>query len=96
MLPEEVIYLASAILALALEYLPPFAGWYGQLSEGYKRLVMVGLIAGVVGGAFGLSCAGMLSVWVCSWAGAFAAVKVFLLAIGVNQGVHFISKRASG
>ena len=93
MTPEQLIAIGAAVLSLLMEYLPPFSGWYEKLSPGYKRLFMAGLLFIVVGGAFGLSCASLLTVFVCTWVGAWAAIQVWLLAIAINQGVHLLFKK---
>lgn len=93
MTAEIAIYIASTVLSLALEYIPGLADWYGALDPARKRLIMLALLALVVGGAFGLSCAGLMAVFACTLAGGYEAIRVFLVAVGVNQGVHLISKR---
>jgi len=93
MTPEQLIAIGAALLSLLMEYIPPFSGWYEKLAPGYKRLFMAGLLFVVVGGAFGLSCAGLLVVFACSWAGAWAAVQVWLFAIAINQGIHLVFKK---
>ena len=93
MTPEQLIAIGAAALSLLLEYLPPFSKWYETLSPGYKRLFMAGLLFVLVGAVFGLSCAGLLAVFVCSWVGAGAAIVVWLQAIAINQGIHLVFKK---
>jgi hypothetical protein len=69
MTPEQVIAIGAAVISLLMEYIPPFSTWYEKLSPGYKRLFMAGLLFVIVAGAFGLSCAGLLAVFVCTLAG---------------------------
>ena len=45
--------IAGILISLAFEFVPGVEGWYGKLSEQYKRLFMVGALFVVVGGAFG-------------------------------------------
>ena len=93
MTPEQVIAIGAAVISLLIEYIPPFSGWYEKLSAGYKRLFMAGLLFIVVGGAFGLSCAGLLAVFVCTWIGVWSAIQVWLFAIAINQGIHLVFKK---
>jgi hypothetical protein len=93
MTPEQLIAIGAAVLSLLLEYIPPFSTWYEKLAPGYKRLFMAGLLFVVVAGAFGLSCAGIIVLFACSWAGVWAAVQVWLFAIAINQGIHLVFKK---
>jgi hypothetical protein len=93
MTPEQVIAIGAAVISLLMEYIPPFSTWYEKLSPGYKRLFMAGLLFVIVAGAFGLSCAGLLAVFVCTLAGVWSAVQVWLFAIAINQGIHLVFKK---
>ena len=93
MTPEQVIAIGAAVISLLMEYIPPFSGWYEKLDPGYKRLFMAGLLFVIVGGVFGLSCAGLLAVFVCTWIGVWSAVQVWLFAIAINQGIHLVFKK---
>jgi len=93
MTPEQLIAIGAAVLSLLLEYIPPFSTWYETLSPGYKRLFMAGLLFVIVGAVFGLSCAGVVVVLACSWAGVWAAVTAWIFAIAANQGIHLLFKK---
>jgi hypothetical protein len=93
MTPEQLIAIGAAVLSLLMEYVPPFSGWYEKLSPSYKRLFMASLLFVVVGGAFGLSCASLLAVFACSWAGVWAAFQLWAIAIAINQGIHLVFKK---
>ena len=86
--------LAAAVLAIEFEYFPWIKDWFEPLPDGTKRLVMIGLLAAAVAGAFGLSCLGELAAFACTLIGALDALVVLVLAIGVNQGVHLGTKRS--
>lgn len=86
--PELVLIIAGGILAIAMEYLPWVAKWYNDLEDDYQRLVMLGLIALVVFGAYGLSCVGLIYVFVCTLLGFWDAVALFILTLIGNQAVH--------
>ena len=84
---ELIIYLASAALSLAFEYFPRLEGWYNRLADKYQQLIMLGLLTLAVAAAFGASCLGLDSWYVCDQGGLFQALKDLLVAIGINQGV---------
>ena len=85
--------IAGILISLAFEFVPGVEGWYGKLSEQYKRLFMVGALFVVVGGAFGLSCANLLAFFPCTGAGAWLAVQAFIAALVANQSVHLVLKK---
>ena len=91
---ELISALAGIVLSLGLEYIPGVEGWYGKFEPKQKRLVMLGSLFLVVGGTFGLSCAGLLVAFVCSWPGAWEAVIAFIAALVANQSVHLVLKKA--
>ena len=90
---ELISAIAGIILSLAFEFIPGFEKWYGGQSEQYKRLFMVAALLLVVGGAFGLSCAGLLGLFPCTGAGAWLAVQAFIAALVANQSVHLVLKK---
>jgi len=90
---ELISVLAGIIISLALEFIPGLEGWYAKFSPQQKRLVMLGALVLVVGGAFGLSCANLLAVFVCSTVGAWGAVVAFVAALVANQSVHLVLKK---
>ena len=90
---ELISAIAGILISLFFEFVPGFEGWYGKLSTQYKRLFMVGALFIVVGGAFGLSCAGLLAFFACTGAGAWVAVQAFIAALVANQSVHLVLKK---
>jgi len=90
---ELISAIAGIILSLIFEFVPGFEKWYGGLDQQYKRLFMVGALFVVVGGAFGLSCAGLLAAFPCTGAGAWLAVQAFIAALVANQTVHLVFKK---
>lgn len=91
---ELVSAIAGIVLSLAFEFIPGFEKWYGAQSEQYKRLFMVAALVIVVGGAYGLSCAGLLALFPCTGEGAWLAVQAFIAALVANQSVHLVIKKA--
>lgn len=90
MTPEIASTIAGGVLALVFQYFPWLSDGYNKLPDDQQQLIMLGLMFLVVAGAFGLSCAGLIVVFVCAMDGAMKAFFVFFLAIGVNQGAHKI------
>lgn len=90
---ELISALAGILISLAFEFIPGVEGWYNGLPKQYKRLFMVGALALVVGGAFGLSCANLLALFPCTGAGAWLAVQAFVAALVANQSVHLVLKK---
>jgi len=90
---ELISAIAGILLSLLFEFVPGFEKWYGALEVQYKRLFMVGALLLVVGGAFGLSCAGLLGWFPCTTAGAWLAVQAFIAALVANQSVHLVLKK---
>ena len=93
--PEVIAMLAGALLSLAFSYIPGLSGHFGALLPEYKRGIMAGLMVLVAGGAFGLSCAGILDGLTCDQPGVIRLVWVVILAITANQSMYQISKPAS-
>lgn len=84
---EYIIYLASVLLTLAFEYFPWLAAKYNALADHYQQLIMLGLLVLTVAVAYGASCLGLQSTYVCDQDGLFLAIKDLLMAIAINQGV---------
>jgi len=85
---EFLVSIVSAILAILFQYFPKLKDWYGNLADNYQRLVMLGLLFLVVGGAYGLSCAEYGDYFTCNTEGLFAAGRLLFLAIATNQTVY--------
>jgi len=97
MTSEQISLTAGVLLSLAFSYVPGLADGFGRLSPETKRLVMLGLLALVSAGAFGIACAGWGAEWgltlTCDQAGAWGLLKAFLLAVIANQATYQISPR---
>ena len=93
MSPEVLVSAAAILLSLLFSYVPGFGSWYQPLPADKKRLLMLGFLAVISLGAFGLSCMD----WVvaigltCTSQGAFGLVKIFVSAIIANQAIYAIS-----
>lgn len=91
--PESLAMLAAVVLSLAFSYIPGLSDWYGALSATHKRLIMAGLLLIVAGGAFGLSCAGIINGVDCDRAGLIDVIWAFILAVIANQSTYALSPR---
>ena len=84
----------GVVISLLFEYVPGFSAWYNGLEDNYQRLVMLGVLALIVGGAFALSCAGWESFYACDQLGAKDAVYAFVGALVGSQGAYLISPKS--
>jgi len=85
-----ILAIAGVILSLLFEYMPGLHAWYNALTDNWQKVIMLCVILLVVAGAFGLSCAGWVSVFACTGSGAREAVLAFIAAIVANQSTHRI------
>lgn len=90
---EMIVAFLGVVISIAASYVPGFNDWFNGLAATTKRLFMLGAGLLVIGGAFGLSCAGLMSYFVCSWAGALDAVKLFFAYVIANQATYLISPK---
>jgi hypothetical protein len=95
MTPLFITTLAAAILSVIFEYAPILHDKYNQLSDTAQRLIMLGVLVLVVGGAFGLGCAKWVTTWPCSESGLKDALYALVLAIAANQGTYSILPKKS-
>lgn len=91
--PENLAMVAGVVLSLAFSYVPGLTDWYEQFDPERKRLVMLGMLAVVAAGSFGLACAGILIGVACTIPGAIDLVWAFILAVIANQSIYAISPR---
>lgn len=88
---------AAIVLSLLFSYVPGFKTWYEPLDADTKRLIMLGFLVLVAGGAFGLACAGLgaeIGIAVtCDQAGAWGLVRALIAAIVANQAAYALSPR---
>jgi hypothetical protein len=91
---------AGILLSLLFSYIPKLNTWYAAQSEEAKKLIMLGLLFVIAVGAFGLSCAGVLTdlfgiAITCDKAGAIGLIQAFVLAVIANQGVYAITPQTA-
>lgn len=109
---EMISASAGVILSLLFSYVPGLSAWYAHLGETQdggenvpdggtqKRLLMLGLLALVAGGAFALACAGWGAMYglavTCDKQGGFGLFQALLLAVMANQATYTLSPRRRG
>lgn len=87
---------AGILLTLGFSYVPKLNAKFATLQPTTKRLVMLALLFVVAAGAFGLSCAGVLTglfgyAVTCDQPGALGLVSAFVYAAIANQTIFSIS-----
>lgn len=86
MTPEAIAAIVGVVISLVLEYVPAVQKWYNALTDGYQKLITLGVGLVVVAAIFGLGCANLLNpYWTCSWAGSYSAALAFLAYVLANQ-----------
>ena len=92
LVPAAVTAFVGFLTSIAFEYVPGLKDKYGALKDVYQKLIMLGLGAVVVGGAYGLSCANAFGVntFACDWTGGQEAILVYIAWLGGNQGTYSI------
>lgn len=85
---------AGIVLSLGFSYVPKLAPWYDAQEGTTKRLIMLGLLALVSVGVFGISCAGWFNFNItCDQAGIEELVSAFFLALVANQSTFLITPK---
>lgn len=91
-----LIAFAAALLALAFDYFPWLWQWYDAKDTSVKKQIMAGLLIGLAALAFAGTCLGWFaSNLVCEPKTLAGIVYELLIAVSVNQGLHFASKPSS-
>ena len=91
--PDLLVSVFAAALAILFDWFPPIAQRYDSLSTLQKKQVMaVGLlliVAVIYAGACTNIFAGSIT---CNKVGITSLVNAILVAMGINQGTHFLTK----
>ena len=91
MTPEIIVALAAALLSVAFGYFPKLRDWYEGCSAEAQGGIMLGLLALLSFGGFLPVCFGWFIGDIpltCDKAGVEYAVKLFVIAIAMNQGIY--------
>jgi hypothetical protein len=80
--------LAGMLMSLAFAFVPGLKGWYEKLSSQQKQLFMLGALALIVGGKFGLGCLGKDASFACTADGGWLALEAFVYSAIANAGTY--------
>lgn len=89
--PELLIVLLAGLAAILFDWFPRLSTWYDKLSVLKKKQLMAVLLAVIVSVIYSLGCLGVLAL-ACTKAQVVELVSMYLVAIGINQGVHWLGK----
>ena len=90
-----LITLWGIIQTFVLEYFWFVKDAFNKLTEGQKKTVNLAGLVLVTAIVYGLSFAGVIDAFTPDVYGGIAALTVLFGALGINQGVHLGTKRAS-
>jgi hypothetical protein len=91
--PEFLSYILAGLVAILFDWLPGLSAWYDGISELKKKQVMAGLLLVIVLAIYGGICGQIFSAeFTCDKTGFASMIQVFLIAVGVNQGIHALIK----
>ncbi len=91
---ELLAGLAGVLVSLVFEYVPGVSQWLDAKPAQYKKLFMLGAMAVVGAGSFGLSCFSPYQLGIdCDTNGAWGVLATVGAAVVANQGFHRITKK---
>lgn len=90
--PDFLSYILAGLLAIAFDWFPGLQDWFSTLSELKKRQVMGLTLALIVLALYGLGCAGVIGGQTCDQAQFVQLAQIWFVAVGINQGVHQLTK----
>jgi len=90
---------AGLVLTFVFAYFPNLNTWYAGKDDAFKKLFMAGVVTLFAVAAFGLGCAGYLTVLfqvtvVCTLESAVGLLRAIVVGLVVNQGVYRILPEA--
>lgn len=90
---------SGILLTLIFSYVPGLNEKYAGLSDTYKKLIMLGMLALVSLGVVGLACSGFGADFgvdvACDKNGFVAVIKAFVFALVANQAAYKLSPETS-
>ena len=91
--PDLLVVIVAGVLAFVFDYFPWLKEKYDQLQEYQKKQLMFVLIFVESTVIFAGGCLGWFAIALtCDVQGVLGMFSIFLVAIGVNQGVHTLTK----
>lgn len=81
---EQLAGVAGAAISIAFSFFPIVKDWYDGLSDGNKRLVMLGVVTVVGAGIYGLGCFGLIDMLI-ACGNVFELVWLIFVTGVVNQ-----------
>lgn len=94
--PEVLVAVFAAVTAFVFEYAPKVKDWFDAKSETAKKQIVLGSLVVEVAVIFAGTCAGIfITGLVCDVKSAFDLLYMVLIAVGVNQGTHLLTKRSA-
>ena len=91
--PELLSVILAGLIAILFDWFPGLAPWYDTLSALKKKQLMVVVLIVMVGVIFVGSCYGLFTTGIaCEQASIPVLVSMVLVAAGVNQATHLLTK----
>ncbi len=91
--PDLLSYVLAGLCAILFDWFPVLSSWYGALSQLKKRQIMATVLLVIILTIYLGSCTGIFSTGLtCDKAGFAVLFQIYLVAIGINQGVHLLTK----
>lgn len=91
MTANQLSAVAGIVLSLLFSYIPFLQSWYAPKDSATKSLIMLGALALVALGVFGLSCSGWWVYVSCDQSGTKALIEAFVVAAIANQTTYRLS-----
>jgi len=97
--PELLVSIAGIVITLIFSYTPGLRTRFAALQTEYQRLIMLGILVGIVAGIVGLSCAGFAAdiglLVTCNRSGVVNLVSALIIAIMANQSTYSLTPQTT-
>jgi uncharacterized membrane protein len=90
--PELLSYVLATVVAVVLDWFPKVREWFDLFSDSQKKFIMALVLGAVVASIYALGCFEILANMTCDRAQVTRLVEIYLVSVGVNQGVHALTK----
>jgi hypothetical protein len=91
--PEFLSYILAGVVAALIDWFPTLRDWFDLWTDGQKKLIMAGILGVIVALIYAAGCVGWITNLTCDQLGLQRLVSIYLISIGINQGVHKLTKR---